>query len=522
MSRWSYVKQLDPDQGEMSQAELKQAAVSGVRWTTAGRVAIEAITFASAVALARLIPPSGFGEAVVPLILVPLAVIFTFEGFGSALVQRKTIERAHGEAAMLASILTGAAFTAVTVLLARPVGEPLFGAGPARLLVMISPVFLLAGIGAVSRSLLWRALDFRRVSLIEMISLGTGAATAVALALGSGLDAPAIVLGALSGSLVTTVLLLFAAPPPLPLWHRGALREVLAFGVPASGAGLTYVAITNATLAVAAVRLTATQVGIFWRAFQLGVIYQEKISGIMIRLAFPVYSRTSDLDQLRCFHERATRIHAAVLLPLLTLLAVTAPDLVPWLFGERWAPAAGPVQILCVAGMIAAVLTGYPQIMLAAGKPRALFVFNVLLLGLYVLVSWVAAPHGITALAFGVVGVHVALLLAVYGVLFRRVLEIPTRRLITDLLPAVACSLLLLGVALPAAGLLRGVEAPVPVFLFGVGVVGGAVYLTALRSLFPALWSDVAQLTRRVLPVPSNAIGALRMRRTAERAVGGT
>ena len=449
-------------------------------------------------------------------------MIFTFEGFGSALVQRKTIEREHGEAAMLASIVTGAIFTAVTVLLARPVGEPLFGEGPARLLVMISPVFLLAGIGAVSRSLLWRRLDFRRVSLIEMVSLGAGAAAAVAVAAASGLDAPAIVLGALFGSLVTTVLLLIAAPPPPPLWHHQELRDVMAFGIPASGAGLTYVANTNSTLAVAAARLSAAQVGIFWRAFQLGVIYQEKISGIMIRLAFPVYSRTSDLDQLRRFHERATRIHAAVLLPLLTLLAVTAPELVPWLFGERWAPAAGPVQILCVAGMIAAILTGYPQIMLAAGKPRALFVFNLVLLSLYVAVAWVAAPHGTTALAFGVVGVHVFLLLAVYGVLFRRVLAIPTRRLVTDLLPAVACSLLLLAVALPTAGSMRGTDAPVPVFLLAVGVLGGAVYLTALRSLFPELWNDLAQLTRRVLPVPTNAIGVPRVRRTAERAVGGT
>lgn len=516
------MRQPDPDREEISQADLKQAAVSGVRWTTAGRIVVEMITFASAVALARLIPPAGFGEAVVPLILVPLAVIFTFEGFGSALVQRKTIERAHAEAAMFASIVTGAIFTSLVVVLARPVGEPLFGAGPAKLLVMISPVFLLGGIGAVSRSMLWRALDFRRASMIEMLSLGIGAGTAVVLALVCGLDAPAIVLGALCGALVTTVFLLIASPPPLPTWHRGALREVLAFGLPASGAGLTYVAITNATLAVAAVRLTAAQVGIFWRAFQLGVVYQEKISGIMIRLAFPVYSRTSDLDQLRRFHERATRIHAAVLLPLLTLLAVTAPELVPWLFGERWAPAAGPVQILCVAGMIAAVLTGYPQILLAAGKPRALLGFNVLLLGVYLLVSWFAAPYGITALAFGVVGVHVFLLVSVYGFLFRRVLAIPVRRLVTDLLPAAACSILLLGVAAPAAELLKAFDTPVPLYLMGVGAVGAVVYLTALRSLFPAVWADVAQLTRRVLPVPTNPIGVLRVRRTAERAVGGT
>lgn len=514
--------QPDHERGEISQEELKRATVAGVRWTTAARIGIEVITFAAAVALARLIPPSGFGEAVVPLILVPLAVILTFEGFGSALVQRRTIEPAHGQAAMLASLLAGALLTSLVILLARPLGEPLFGQGPARLLVMISPVFLLAGIGAVPRSLLWRRLDFRRISLIEMLSLAAGSATAVALAAGFGLDAPAIVLGALCGSVVTTVLLLFAAPPPAPLWHRGALREVMAFGAPASGAGLTSVAITNATLAVAAVRLTTAQVGIFWRAFQLGVIYQEKISGIMVRLAFPVYSRTTDLGQLRGFHERATRIHAAVLLPLLSLLIVVAPDLVPWLFGERWAPAVGPVQILCFAGMIAAVLTGYPQIMLAAGKPRALLVFNLALLALYLAVSWVVAPYGITALAFGVVGVHVVLLVTVYGVLFRRVLEIPVRRLVTDLFPALACSLLLLAVAFPAAELLRGTDTPVPLFALAIGALGGIVYLAALRSLFPVVWDDVAELTRRVLPAPSNTIGALRVRRTAEKAVGGT
>jgi hypothetical protein len=178
--------------------------------------------------------------------------------------------------------------------------------------------------------------------------------------------------------------------------------------------------------------------------------------------------------------------------------------------------------MLCVAGMIAAVLTGYPQIMLAAGKPRALLVFNVVLLGLYLGVSWIAAPHGTTALALGVVGVHLFLLVSVYGVLFRRVLEIPVRRLVTDLLPALACSLLLLAVAFPAAELLRGAETPVPLFALAIGALGGIVYLAALRSLFPAVWDDVAELTRRVLPAPSNTIGALRVRRTAEKAVGGT
>ncbi len=473
------------------------------------------ITLASAVVLARLISPSGFGQAVVPLIFVPLAVILTFEGFGSALVQRKEIGRVHVEAAMLASLLTGVVLTSLTLALAEPVGKPLFGSDTAELLMMISPVFLLAGLCAVSRGLLWRRLDFRRVSLIEMVALALSAVAAVGLAV-AGLDAEAIVLGGA---------LRLRRHRPAPACRRAAAVAPLAprragrnHGLRSAGLGRRpdLVAITNATLAVAAVRLSPSQVGLFWRAFQLGVIYQEKISGIMIRLAFPVYSRTTDLKELCRFHERATRIHAAVLLPLLSLLIVTAPDLVPWLFGERWAPAVEPVQILCVAGMIAAILTGYAQIMLAAGKPRVLLVFNVFLLALYVIASWIAAPYGITALAIAVVGVHVVLLVSVYAVLFQRVLGIPIRRLVTDLFPAVASSVLMLAVANPVAELLRNNDVPVFLLLLSVGIVGAWAYLAALYSLFPAIWNDVAQLTRRVLPDRPTSINALIPRRAVE------
>jgi O-antigen/teichoic acid export membrane protein len=502
---------------ELSPSDLKQAAVSGVRWTMVARVASELIALVSAVVLARLVAPSEFGEAVVPLIFVPLAVIFTFEGLGSALVQRKEIDQAHIEAAMLASLVTGAALSAATFLLAGPVGGQLFGKASAELLRLISPVFLLAGLGAVSRGLLWRHLDFRRVSLIEMISLALGAASAVAMAL-AGLAAEAIVLGALIATLTTAVLLLVSVPPPMPRFHREALRDVTGFGLPASAAGLTYVAVSNATVAVAAVRLSAAQVGLYWRAFQLGVSYQDKISGIMMRLAFPIYSRTSDIDELRRFHERATRIHAAVLLPLLSLLIVLAPDLVPWVFGERWAPAAGPVQILAVAGMIAAILTGYPQILLAAGKPRALLIFNVVLLALYAASSWIAAPYGITALAISVVVVHIAMIVAVYGVLFRLLLRIPIGRLVSDLLPAIACSLALFAAGVPLAGLLRDAGAPVPALAALVGLAGTAVYASALRSFFPVVWNDIVQLTARVLPDGARTV---RFRRLAMRSVGG-
>jgi len=487
------------EQPEPVDGALREAAVSGVRWMTGARAASDALQFVAAVALARLIAPAQFGEAAVALIFIPLSVILTYEGFGSALVQRRDIARAHLEAATLTSVAAGLALTLLLFLLAPVVAGPIFGDGIAGLIQLVSPVFALAGIGTVSRALLSRRLDFRRIGLIETISLVLGGAASVVLAV-AGLDAEAIVLGGVVATALASLMLLVAAPPVRPRWHRRELAEITRFGAPASGAGLLHVAITNVDYAVLAARLSSAQVGFYWRAFQLGVVYQDKISGIMMRLAFPIYSRTRDLAEMKRLHERATRIHGAVVVPLLAVLIVTAPDLVPFVFGDAWEPAVAPAQVLAVAGMIAAVLTGYPQVMLAAGRPRPLMIYNCCILAVYAAAVWLTATHGLVTVATAVVGVYALMLVSVYLVLFRAVLGLPVRRLVTDLAPAVAGSALVLLVGVPLAEALRDAGAGALPILAAVALAGAALHLATLRSFFPAVWADLRSLVLRVGP----------------------
>jgi len=179
---------------------------------------------------------------------------------------------------------------------------------------------------------------------------------------------------------------------------------------------------------------------------------------------------------------------------------VTAPEIVPTLFGPAWEPAVAPAQVLAVAGMIAAVLTGYPQVMLAAGRPRPLMVFNCCVLVVYGFAVWFTARSGLVAVATAVVLVHVAMLAAVYLVLFRAVLKMPIGRLVTDLAPAVVGSALVLVVGFPLASVLRNAGAGAVPIVAAVGLVGAVVHLAALRSLFPSVSADLFALVRRLLP----------------------
>jgi hypothetical protein len=158
-----------------------------------------------------------------------------------------------------------------------------------------------------------------------------------------------------------------------------------------------------------------------------------------------------------------------------------------------------PTQILIVAGFTAAIGTGIGPMMLAAGKPRALLVNNVISLVLFAVVVYICAGYGLIATCIGVGIYRVGALVIGQYFLGTRQLGIPLREtLLGDPGPAAVST-----VALAAAALIvsRGLaSAPVVVDIALTAAVGFATYALVLRTLFTAAWSDLALLARRVLP----------------------
>jgi hypothetical protein len=92
------------------------------------------------------------------------------------------------------------------------------------------------------------------------------------------------------------------------------------------------------------------------------------------------------------------------------------------------------------------------------------------------------------------------MLVAVYGVLFPRVVGIPTGRMVGDLVPAVAGSCAILALGFPLARMLDDASAPPPVIVAAVCITGLAAHVGVLRTFFPAVWSDLSGFTRRLIP----------------------
>jgi O-antigen/teichoic acid export membrane protein len=489
--------------------------VSGFRWIVASRVVFEVIAFAGSIALARLVSPAEVGHAAVAVVFPMIAVILTFEGFGAALVQRKQVEERHFAAAAALSVATGVVLTVAVLALAGNLGVRLFGRETASLIRLVSPVFIVAGIGTVPRARLQRALDFRLISQFEVAAALAGLAISLTLAI-VGLQAKALVLGAVGLMVLQAGLMLQTTGTPRFGLGRRYARDILAYGAFASLSGLAFSIRRNIDYFVLGATIPAAQVGYYYRAFQVAGEYQGKVSTTMMTVVFPLLSRSSSSGDMHALRGRVVRVNATILIPALALLVVIAPELIPAMYGSRWTPTVGPTRILAIAGIALALLSGADPVIMALGRSRALFAFNATFLITYVTVLLLVVPYGLTAICWAVVTVHVVMLGVCQECLMRRIAGLPWRHLLQDAGPGALASCGLLVTALPLAGLLRDQHVDVVIVTAACATTAVAVYVLILRVIFPAVWRDLADLVSSVagrvrthpVPITNAAPGA--------------
>ena len=349
--------------------------MGGIRWYAVVRVLAETSALATSVVLARLLTPSAFGSVAIAQAVYALTSGGIVIGLTAPLVQRKAAGPEAFEATSFLSLVATAAIVATLLLVAPLVTRPLFGDQTTSLVQLSAFALPFSALSVVPTAHLQRRLDFRRLSAFELMSQLFGAAVSVAAAL-AGARGAAIIFGTIALAAIQAAMVCASAPLARPVPHRRTMRELLGFGGSAGTASVINTAYQNIDYMIIGTRIGHVELGYYWRAFQLGVQYQTKVSGIMLRLAFPIYSRISDLDAIRRMRARIVRVHASVLFPLLMLLAAIAPVLIPFLYGDRWSPAVVPTQILAIAGLAAVVGTGGGPLLMAVGKPRWLVIIN--------------------------------------------------------------------------------------------------------------------------------------------------
>ena len=431
-----------------SNEELTSAAATGVRWTTVVRVVTEVLLLGSMIVLARLIPPSAFGMFAVAMIVQELAVTVPSEGVGSALVQRRSVDRAHLQGGFALALLVGAGLTLVTLALAAVVVNPIFGFETARLVALTTPWFMLGAIVALPLTILRRRLEFGRVALLGLVQSVVRAGSSIFFAAALGLDAEALVFGGVVGMFAMVAVALVFVPCLAPLARAGGPRPA-----PVRRSGDARVLLVG--------RLPQRRLRDRRRS-------PRRRAGRLLLARIPARGRVPGQAQLgdepgglpgavahgehggslRDAPQDGADAHRRPL-PLLAALVVLAPVIVPWLFGPAWEPAVVPTQILAGAGAATVVIDAVGSVLMATGRTRAMLLYGVAHFAVYVAAILFASRYGLTAVCVAAVSIHLIFAVVAYSVLLRGRAERTLRFFWDDVGAATVSCVALVAVAVP-------------------------------------------------------------------------
>ena len=331
--------------------------IRGANWNLL-RVAVNTLlNLAITAVLARLLPPEDFGLLALALVFVGIGEMLSSLGMGSAIIQRKVLTRDHLRVAFTLSLGMGTVLMAIFVGASGPIAGFFHEPELRPILVVLGVGLWMVSASSVSRSILMRDLDFKRLFVVDLCAYLAGfAVVSITLAL-LGVGVWSLVLGHLSSFAIASVALLAIVRPPIrPLWRAREVQELFGFGSGVTINGAVNYLAANIDNVVIGRFLSADLVGLYNRAYQLVTLPLNKVSVTLSSVLFPAYSEIQDhLPRLEKAYLRAVSVTALVTFPVLAGFLVAGDHLIVALFGENWRAAGPAFRILCIAGLFKAI-----------------------------------------------------------------------------------------------------------------------------------------------------------------------
>ncbi|MBS1868216.1 MAG: lipopolysaccharide biosynthesis protein [Actinobacteria bacterium] len=472
---------------------------SGIFWSTAAFVGSKAITLVSTLILTRLLVPSEFGVVSAILVYTGLLELASDLGLSATVVyeQEQGVTR-RVQTAFTINVALGALLATLAFVFA-PVVAGFFHISTDIGLFRLSALSLLiTGFGGIPDALLLRDMQFNKRIVAQLTRGGVRGIVSIVLA-AIGFGASALVIGLLAGAFVGVVVTwILTRFRPTFAFERAAVRGMLTYG--GASSVLEVMALLGGKVDVAAVGrvLGTTALGLYTIAFRVPELVIETVAWNVSAVAFPALARKriEHHEGLGTASLKLVRYQALYALPAAAGMAILAVPLVVVAFSERWRGAAGVTAAIAIMSGISATVFPLGDLFKAVGRQRILVALNVIGLPLTAVAIILAAPYGITAVAWTRVGQLVLHAFLVF-LFATRVVDVGWRNIFDTLRPALLCSI---GVVVGAGAVrLAWPDASLGPLLAGTlaGTLGGAV---ALRTLARADWDDLRVQLGHVVP----------------------
>jgi len=350
--------------------------------------------------LARLLMPADFGLVAIAWLAIDSLQLFRELGFTSALIYRKDRVAEAADTAFYV-ILVSATLLYLTALIGAPAIAYFFrDPRVTPILRVLSICIVISGLAQVPYVLLAKELDFRRRLLPDLIPAFGDGLVSIGFAL-AGYGPWSIVYGRLVNAVLTTILVFMVTGwRPRRYFDWGLAKELFGYGKFVVGSQILIFFITNVDDTFVGRLLGPAQLGFYGLAYKLSNLPATQITRLVGQVMFPAFSKLrDDVVAFRRAFFQSMRYVSLLAIPISIGTIVFADDFIKTLYGQKWAPAILPMQLLGIYGLLRSVAANMGHVFQAGGKPKWLTMIALWRLGTMLAFLWPATYY------WGIMGV---------------------------------------------------------------------------------------------------------------------
>lgn len=328
----------------------------GIIWNGIQVFVNKSFSFIVKLILAKLLFPELFGIIGMAAVFIEFIKAINEMGISAALIQRKEAEltEIHYETAFWTGVVWSILMFGLVALVVSPFAswfydQPIL----AKIMPILALSILLSPIVMIHKVKLTRAMNFKRLAIINNTSSIFAGLLSITLAL-MGFGVWSLVFNSVAAACVSIPLFLITTRwlPGLN-WDRQAFMDIFSFGMFTAGTSIVGVLLSNFDYLLVGKFVSAAALGTYTMAFILTDTVRSQIMSVVNSVMYPVYSQSQgDLPLLREYYLNVVKLNSLIVFPVMGVLLIYADPLIPTIFGDKWTPSVLPAQILAVSVMV--------------------------------------------------------------------------------------------------------------------------------------------------------------------------
>ena len=381
--------------------DIKSKFFSGLSWVFVQNVLMKGLGMIFSIILARILSPEDFGLIGMLAVFTALSQVLIESGITEALIQKHDCSANDYSTAFYFNIFV-ALVIYVILFFAAPLIASFYHNSELCLLTRVLSINIVLGsLNIVQRAKMTKAMDFRPLTIISLISLIVSSLIGLEMAY-QGYGVWALVVQTLSSTLVTAFLFPFYSRWfPNWMFDFESFKKLWNYGSKLIVTGVLNVVILNLSAILVGRYYKSRQVGFYTRAQSLAEVPSGILLTVLSSVSFPLFCEIqNDSNQQVGIYKRILFNTVLLAGPVAVLLVLLAKPLVLLLLTEKWLPCVTILQYLLLSRLLMPIGATNTNLLRSIGNTSLYMKLYFIEAPLTILGIIIAVPFGVEAMAF--------------------------------------------------------------------------------------------------------------------------